>query len=310
MKLRHLRYFVAVAEELHFGHAATRLHISQPPLSTQISDLEKELGLKLFTRMGRSIELTAAGREYLAHARRVLTNVELAVQATKRVNRGEVGEVSVGFMSTLSYSYMPWLLREFRKRFPDVDLILHEMRVRQQVQQMLEARLQVGLGRPPIDSPELCSEVLLRELYIVVLNDEHRLAACESIAMDALKDEPFILSPQRLGSRIHTQVVAMCHDAGFSPKVAQEAEQMHTAVGLVSAGLGIAVVPASVQTLQMDGVVYRPLSSTQRSSSDIALIWRRDERSPVVKSFCEVVRQIVPQGWQALRRLHMSAADQ
>lgn len=301
MELRHLRYFVAVAEELHFGRAAKALHISQPPLSMQIGNLESELGLKLFNRVGRSITLTAAGCEFLEHSKSVLAQVGLAVRAAERVNRGEVGEVSVGFISPLSYSYLPWLLREFRKRYPDVDLILHEMTIQQQVQALLEGRLQLGLLRPGIDSPELSSEVVLREPYVVVLQDEHRLAACESIDIGMLKGDAFIMYPRRIGGRFLTQVMTMCHDAGFSPNVSQETTQMHTMVGLVSAGLGIAIVPASIQALQMDRVVYRTLSGTT-TTAEIAIAWRCDESSPAVRAFSAVVRELIPQGWDTLRR--------
>jgi DNA-binding transcriptional LysR family regulator len=301
MELRHLRYFVAVAEELHYGKAAKRLHISQPPLSVQISALEQELGLKLFKRLGRTIELTAAGHEFLEHSRRLLKQVELAVRSAERVNRGAIGEISVGFLSALAYSYLPWLLREFGKRYPDVNLILHEMTVQQQLDALLEARLQVGLLRPPVNSPELSSEVVLREPYVVALNETHPFAAGDSIAMETLKDERFIMNSRRMGGRYLAQVMSMCHDAGFTPNVAQEAQQLHTTVGLVSAGLGIAIVPASIQVLQMEGVVYRPLSGTL-PSSQVTMAWRRDETSPAVRAFSDLVREIVPLGLDALRR--------
>lgn len=291
MELRHLRYFVTVAEELHFGRAAQRLQIAQPPLSQQIRQLEEELGVQLFHRTKRSVQLTEAGQLFLEEASQILTRAEQAIQIVQRADRGETGRLTLGFVGSATYSVLPVVLKVFRRRFPEVLLSLHEMTTTQQVQALHEDRIHLGFVRPPIYEQELMIESILKEPFVAVLPEFHRLANETQISLLTLANDPFILFPRYLGSGFYDQIVNMCQQVGFQPQVAQEAIQMQTIISLVAAELGVALVPASVQNLQRVGVVYKALAEST-SQVELAMIWRPDKISSVLQKFLEVTRQV------------------
>jgi DNA-binding transcriptional LysR family regulator len=301
MELRHLRYFVAVADELHFGRAAERLHISQPPLSQQIRALEAELGLDLFSRSGRTIKLTPAGKEFLVYARQVLAQVEQGVRSAQAVQRGETGRLTVGFITSMAYTYLPWVLRVFRSRFPKVELVLTEQETWSQLQAIAEERLHVGIVRGPVDTPGLASVTALSEPFVVALPENHVLAAARTVQLRKLVQEEFILFPREIGGHFYTQLMRLFQEAGFVPKVAQEAVQMHVVAGLVSAGIGVALVPASVELLPMRGVVYRPLSGS-RGNAETAIVHRQGDNSPIVTAFRDVAVEVIAKGPAGLQR--------
>lgn len=291
MELRHLRYFVTVAEELHFGRAAQRLQIAQPPLSQQIRQLEEELGVQLFHRTKRSVQLTEAGQLFLEEACQILTRAEQAIQIVQRADRGETGRLTLSFVGSATYSVLPVVLKVFRRRFPEVLLSLHEMTTTQQVQALHEDRIHLGFVRPPIYEQELMIESILKEPFVAVLPEFHRLANETQISLRSLANDPFILFPRYLGSGFYDQIVNMCQQVGFQPQVAQEAIQMQTIISLVAAELGVALVPASVQNLQRVGVVYKALAEST-SQVELAMIWRPDKISSVLQKFLEVTRQV------------------
>jgi DNA-binding transcriptional LysR family regulator len=295
MELRHLRYFVTVAEELHFGRAAQRLQIAQPPLSQQIRQLEEELGVQLFHRTKRSVQLTEAGQLFLEEACQILTRAEQAIQIVQRADRGETGRLTLGFVGSATYSILPGVLKVFRRRFPEVLLSLHEMTTTQQVQALHEDRIHLGFVRPPIYEQELMIESILKEPFVAVLPEFHRLANETQISLLTLANDPFILFPRYLGSGFYDQIVNMCQQVGFQPQVAQEAIQMQTIISLVAAELGVALVPASVQNLQRVGVVYKALAEST-SQVELAMIWRPDKISSVLQKFLEVTRQVASSG--------------
>jgi DNA-binding transcriptional LysR family regulator len=200
MELRHLRYFVTVAEELHFGRAAQRLQIAQPPLSQQIRQLEEELGVQLFHRTKRSVQLTEAGQLFLEEACQILTRAEQAIQIVQRADRGETGRLTLSFVGSATYSVLPVVLKVFRRRFPEVLLSLHEMTTTQQVQALHEDRIHLGFVRPPIYEQELMIESILKEPFVAVLPEFHRLANETQISLLTLANDPFILFPRYLGS--------------------------------------------------------------------------------------------------------------
>lgn len=301
MELRHLRYFVAVAEELHFGRAAERLHMSQPPLSQQIRALEDEIQVELFARSGRGIVLTAAGREFLEYARQVLVQVEQGVRSSQGVQRGELGRLSVGFITSMAYTYLPWVLRVFRSRYPKVELALTEQETWSQLNAIREGRLHVGIVRGPVDEPGLASVRVLSEPFLVALPDDHPLASSRTVALKKLASDEFILFPRHIGGRFYAEVMQLFQQAGFTPKVAQEAVQMHVAVGLVSARIGVALVPASTRLLPIPGVVFRPLAS-RSGRAEIAIAYREGERSPLVDAFRAVAAQVISGGPSELER--------
>lgn len=291
MELRHLRYFIAVAEELHFGRAAERLGISQPPLSQQIQALEEEIGARLFERTNRRVELTDAGRLFLDESRQVLAQVDKAVLLARRAHLGELGELKIGFTSSAPFtSTIPSSIHAFRKAYPDVHLDLQEMSSRQVLKALLEESLQVGVIRP-LALPDAVHWVeLFREPLVAVLRADHPLAVGseDGLAIAALAEEPFVFFPRSYGTGLYDQVIALTRQAGFSPRIAQEASEAMTIIGLVSAGLGVSILPASFRRTRVDGVVYRTLSDPEATTA-VWLVRRQNEGSPLALSFIDLV---------------------
>jgi DNA-binding transcriptional LysR family regulator len=291
IELRHLRYFIAVAEELHFGRAAERLHMAQPPLSQQIRQLEAELGFQLFHRTKRSVQLTEAGQVFLTESRGLLKQLDQAVETARRVNRGEQGQLVIGFVSSAAYNVLPPMLRAFRSQFPDVRLELHEMATNEQLNWLTEGKIDLGFLRPPIEEKTLSCITIVREPMVVALPENHALSEQSEIPLVSLAPEPFILFPRPLSPRAYDQIISLCQQAGFSPNVVQEAMQMQTIVSLVAGGLGIAIVPISLQNMQRTGVVYKPLAELA-PCAEVAVAWRTDDASQTLQRFLDVVQQI------------------
>jgi DNA-binding transcriptional LysR family regulator len=290
MELRHLRYFVAVAEELHFSRAAERLHMAQPPLSQQIRQLEAELGVTLFHRVKRRVTLTGAGQVFLDETYRTLAQAEQACRAAQRAQRGEVGRLVVGFVGSASRHFVPAMLRTYRARYPHVEVVLHEVSTTAQVQALQDGWMHVGVLRPPVMSALLAVEVISREPFIVVLPEVHPLARLEQVPITALAKESFILCPRATAPGFYDRVISFCHGAGFSPTVTQEAIDVHTIIDLIAAGLGITLVAASVRGLRNEGVTYRPIENAA-PMVELALAWRADNLSPVLHAFLAIARE-------------------
>lgn len=291
IELRHLRYFIAVAEELHFGRAAERLHMAQPPLSQQIRQLEAELGFQLFYRTKRSVELTEAGYIFLEESQRLFRQLNQAIDLGRQVSRGEQGQLVIGFVSSAAYNVLPQILRLFRAIVPKVSLELHELTTDQQVQWLKDRRIDVGFVRPPIDDPAINLTAIFQESLVVALPEGHPLAARAQIPLTILASESFILFPRPLAAGLYDQIISLCQQGGFSPNVVQEAIQMQTIVSLVAAEIGIAIVPVSLQNLQRTGVVYKPLEETTPQAT-VAVMWRQGNSSPMTQRFLEIVQQV------------------
>jgi DNA-binding transcriptional LysR family regulator len=291
MELRHLRYFIAVAEELHFGRAAQVLGISQPPLSQQIQALELEVGARLFERTNRRVELSEAGRLFLEEARLVLAQVDKAADVARRAQLGELGELKIGFTSSAPFSStIPQAIFAFRQRFPSVHLNLREMSSTRVADALVDESIQVGIMRP-LPLPDSLSVVeLMREPLVAVLSSKHPLVVGseEGLFLSALALEPFVFFPRSYGSGLYTQLLSLARDVGFSPHFAQEAGEAMTIIGLVAAGLGVSVLPASYRRMRIDGVVYRPLLDPQAISA-VWLVQRKDQTSPMAKAFVELL---------------------
>lgn len=290
MELRHLHYFVAVAEELHFGRAAERLHIAQPPLSQQIRSLEEELGVQLFYRTKRHVELTEVGQVFLQEARRTLAQAEQAVVAAQRAGRGELGRLVVSFVGSAVYEILPVTLRNFHERFPDVELHLRELTTAQQVRALRDGRIQIGFVRPPVGDDTLQTETLFKEPLLVALPETHFLSNQAKIPTEALAHEHFILAPRHLGPGLYDQIISLCKQAGFSPNVTQEAIQMQTILGLVAAGLGVSLIPASARYLRERGIAYRELQHSN-VEVEMALAWCKADAPPVLQTFIRVAKE-------------------
>lgn len=294
MELRHLRYFVAVAEELHFGRAAERLHIAQPPLSRQIRDLERELGTSLFVRNARGIELTPAGQAFLPEARLTLAQAERAQRTAERAARGETGRLRVGFVDAATYAgILPDVLAFFRMHLPSIGLSLFEMDLPQQADALRDGRIDLGIVQnPPPDAERwLRVETVFHDPMIAALPRGHRLASRHRLALAALAEEAFVLFPRTVAPLLYDDVIARCRAAHFSPRIAQEAVGWHTVVSLVSAGVGIALVPKSLSVQRQPGVVFRAVHDL-RTEMELSAIWRRDERSPVRERFLTTLKTV------------------
>lgn len=290
MELRHLHYFIAVAEELHFSRAADRLNMAQPPLSQQIRQLEAELGFQLFHRTKRRVQLTEAGQTFLSEARQVLHTLDQAIQIGRQSSRGEVGQLTIGFVSSAAYNVLPPFLKTFRRQVPGVTLELRELTTREQLQAVLAGQLDVGIARPPVEAAELETAVIFREPLMLALPESHKLQKRVKVPMRSLIQEPFILFPRSAAPGLYDPIMSLCLKAGFSPQVVQEAIQMQTIVSLVAAEMGVAIVPWSLQNLQRQGVVYKPIRDPT-PKVEIVLIWRKNP-TPTVQQFLEVASRV------------------
>ncbi|MGV8860972.1 MAG: LysR substrate-binding domain-containing protein [Pseudomonas sp.] len=291
MELRHLRYFIAVAEELHFGRAAQALGISQPPLSQQIQALEQEIGARLFERTNRRVELSEAGRLFLAEARLVLAQVDKAADVARRAQLGQLGELKIGFTSSAPFnSSIPQAIFAFRQAFPAVHLALQEMSSKEVAEALVDESVQVGIMRPLPLPESLVAVELFREPLVAIIRADHPLAVGseEGLQLSALAAEPFVFFPRSYGSGLYAQLLNLAREAGFSPLITQEAGEPMTIIGLVAAGLGVTVLPASYQRMRIDGVVYRTLLDAEANTA-VWLVQRRDQHSPMAKAFVELL---------------------
>jgi DNA-binding transcriptional LysR family regulator len=289
MELRQLRYFIAVAEELHFSRAAARLHIAQPPLSQQIKQLESELHTQLLWRTKRRVELTGAGEAFLEEARKTLAQAEQAARVAQSTAAGETGQVQLGFIDSALYGFLPRLLRGFRDRHPDVQVVLHELTSGQQIEALRRAEIQLAVLRPTRAGAQVAFHEIGRERLLVAMPAGHRLAELEEVPAEELEPEGWVLFPRLLSPGLHDYLVGICRRAGFRPRVVQEAREGHTIVGLVGAGLGIALVAESLKHWGGPEVVYRPLRAST-TVLPMCVAWRRDERARAVLSFVEIAK--------------------
>ena len=288
--LRRLRYFVAVAETLHFGRAAARLAMSQPPLSRQIRTLEGELGAPLFRRNKRRVELTDAGAWLLDEARRMLSQAASLPARTRQAASGESGRLALGFISTVDYSILPGLLGAYRKAHPGVTLELRELTGDIQVRELHDGRIDAGMLVSPLNDPSLDTLPLLREPLLAALPASDPLARKRApLPVAALAGRPFVIFPRAVAPALYDAIIEFCRRGGFSPRIAQEAIQMQTIVSLVSAGLGVALVPSSLRKLRRQGVVYRDLDRDSPRLT-VLLAWRAANRSASLAQFVATAR--------------------
>lgn len=284
MELRQLRYFVAVAEELHFRRAADRLHVSQPPLSHQIHRLETEMGCLLLARTRRRVELTPAGTAFLRDARAILGELDAAVATARRIHAGQTGRLRVNFVGSALLSLVPSTVQRFREARPGVEVELRERATVDQLGAVLDGVVDVGLVRPPIDPhPDLRAHTVLREPTVAAVPANHPLAALPSVALEQVAGEPLVLFPRNQAPGLHDLLVTALAATGTPPRVVQYAPETQTIVGLVAAGIGLSLVPASVMRLTIDGVAYRPVPDAP--DVELVAVARADNQSPLVAAF-------------------------
>jgi DNA-binding transcriptional LysR family regulator len=294
IELRQLRYFVAVAEELHFGRAAKRLHMTQPPLSQTIFALEEMLGAALFDRNRRGVTLTAAGAALLPEARRLLAQAGELPDLVRRAASGETGRLTLAFVSSADYSVLPPLLRAYRAAYPQVQITLQEATSDRQLEELLEGRIDAGLLIPPLPDKARAEldylPVLDEPLILASPADLPEMRGQQEASLRLLPPLPLIIFPRSISPGLYDTILGVFHTAGITPAIGQEAIQMQTIVSLVSAGMGIALVPQSVGNLRRSGVEYRPLAQAT-ALVETGLAWRRDNTSPVLKGFLHLMRK-------------------
>jgi len=291
MDLRLLRYFMALADELHFGRAAERLHICQPPLSQQIRLLEEELGTPLFARSHHRVELTAAGQMLKEQAPLVFEQLNRALDLTRQTGRGQLGELEIGMISSVMVGVLPQVLHLFRERYPGVDWRLHEMTPASQLIALKEKRLDVCVFRVGHDDPDLRNELLMYEPIRVVLPASHPLAQQETVAPADLAAESFVALKLKQ-SRFADFLRQCCIDKGFTPQIRQQVIEVQTLLSLVRAEFGVALLPASLEELAPEGVVFRRLAPAL-PEVPLYAIYRADDESPVLKLFLDTLRELV-----------------
>ncbi|KMM56870.1 LysR family transcriptional regulator [Bacillus glycinifermentans] len=291
MELRHLRYFMVVAEELHFGKAALRLKMTQPPLSQQIKQLESEIGVTLLKRSKRAVKLTAAGDVFLKQIKEGLSQIDQAVDMAQRTARGELGRLVIGFVGSATYEIMPPIIREYRKQFPSVNIELRELSTPNQIEALLNGHIDIGVLHPPLGNDELKSYTVKKSHCVLALPKYHPLTKKSRIYLRDLEDESLIAIDKSAWPSLYTDFIFSCEQAGFIPNIAQEATEYQMVIGLVSAGMGIAVVPTAAKRLFNLDVVYREIDDLSLRAEWVTA-HRKDNRNPALQHFIEVSNEV------------------
>jgi DNA-binding transcriptional LysR family regulator len=289
MELRHLRYFVVLAEELHFGRAARRLSISQPPLSVAIKQLEESVGARLFDRNSKEVRLTPAGEALQVSAQLLLRQAEEAALEARDVSQGSAGRLRIGFVGAMLYRGLPQALRKFQAKHPAVRITLAELNSGEQIAELLHDRLDFGFVHTSRMPAELRHALLVSEPFVACLPAGHRLTRRRSVAMASLRDEPFVLFSRDASPDYHERILAICADAGFRPEVRHEVRHWLSVVSLVSQGMGVALVPSALRHAALRGAVFRPLEE-EVAHSDAYCVWRDGPENAVVQGFLQAVR--------------------
>ncbi len=290
MDLRHLKYFVAVAEELNIGRAALRLHISQPPLTRQIQQLEEELGVQLLLRTSRGVEMTQAGEMFLQEARNIRSLVDQAVERTKRAGQGQLGRIDIGIFGTGILSVIPKLLHLFRDAHPDVRVVMHTMSKDEQIEALRQKRISIGFNRMLAPQSDLTHELIIDERLYLAVNQNHPLNLQETVSFNELAKYPLVLFPNVARPNFVDRVIALCGEYGFTPEISQIVGDAVTGVALVAGGFGVSVVPESVISLTPPGIVYKAFENPQAITVDLSCIYRNDDHSPILQAFLSAIQ--------------------
>lgn len=294
MKIVQLKYFLALAEELHFGKAAARLHVSQPPLSRQIQALEEELKVALFVRANQRVSLTEAGITFYEDIKNIFASLQRAADKARGVANGEAGRLSIGMTGSVSYGIVPRLLREFNQQAPAVRLEIQHLVKAAQIQGLMDRRLSLGFTRSPVQLSSVISAPIHREPFLVAMHESHRLACCDEVTLTALVEDPFVVYRGSSWQSVADEIINLCIHAGFHPRISQETGEMQTAVSLVATGMGVTLVAESINRLLLPGVVYRPLAPIDgsRPMTTLYAIYRDDDRSPVLAAFLRLAQSL------------------
>jgi len=286
LELRHLRYFLATAEELNYGRAAERLRIAQPGLSQQIKNLEEIIGTPLFDRTRRSVQLTLAGELFAQEARKAVAQAEAALLVARRAARGEVGRIAIGYVGSAAYTgVLTTMVGEFRDAYPEVELQISEMEMQQQLEQMYEGKLDIGFIRPPVPMPLGITNIpVLFEDIVLAIPDSHPLAGADAVPLASFRSDIFITPRHPPDVSFHKYTTAACQAAGFYPRLGPQGRDFVTIASMVAVGLGVALVPQSLRCIQVPGLAYKPIAG-DAILAELAVAFRRSEPSPVARAF-------------------------
>lgn len=291
MEFRRIQYFIAVAEELNFTKAAEKLKISQPPLSQQIKILENEIGVKLFNRNKRVVELTDAGKYFLEKAKEIVLKLESVYEETKQIERGEFGKLSIGFTGSVTYDLLPTLIQTYQQANPKIKIILTQMSSARQVQSLENNEIDIGMLVPPVESASLKLKTLRSEPFVIAIPSTHPLAAMkEPVSLLNFKNEPFIFTDRDVGHGYYDAIINLFYEVGLSPIQSQQANELQTIVSLVASGVGNAVLPASIMNYINNKVTYLKLTENNTSCTS-SMAWKKDNESATLKLFIEHVDQ-------------------
>jgi DNA-binding transcriptional LysR family regulator len=294
--LNQLRCFVTVAEELHFGRAAARLNMTQPPLSRQIQVLEHIIDAPLLERTSRSVRLTPAGRSFLPEARRILKLAESASQVARRIALGKTGSLKIGFTAAAAYGYLPELIAACRAKLPEVDFSLKEMVSGDQFEALAAGQIDAGLLRPPIARPELLSRRVLAEPLLAAIPKKHPLASLEALSIKDFEGQPFIMYSPYEARYFHDLLVTQFSRAEILPRYVQHLSQIHSILAMVRAGLGLAIVPAAASSLKIADVKLRPLKLRAPHPVELFLVWPRQHENPLLRALIDVASDLAVDG--------------
>ncbi len=293
-ELSQIRCFVTAAEELHFGRAAARLNMTQPPLSRQIQVLERILGVPLFERTSRSVKLTPAGRVFLPEARRIVWLAESATLAARKVAQGDAGRIGIGFTAVSGYSFLPQIVAQARARLPNIELDLREMVSSQQVEALQTGLIDIGFLRQPLERNEFESERVVSEGLVAALpTGDPRLTEPE-LTLKAFDGSPLIMYSREGASYFHNMLLSLFAEANVTPDYVQQVTQIHSMLGLVRAGLGIAIVPRTAMGLQFSDVHYRDIATTPATPVELYMVWRRGNSNPALSPVRTLCAEVAP----------------
>jgi DNA-binding transcriptional LysR family regulator len=290
MDFRHLKYFLAVADELNIGRAAKRLHISQPPLTRNIKALENELGVDLFVRTSKGVELTQAGQLFKEEAANIRMLIEAAIDRVQRTGQGKMGRLDIGIFGSAIYDIIPQLLQRFKQRHPDVNVVLHTMTKTEQLEALRQRRITLAFNRMMMPQRDIGCELVVTERLFVAAPQDHPFAMLQAVPFRALSNYPLVLFPNVGRPNFVDRVRDLCQRHGFEPQIAQEVGDAVTGIALVARGFGVTLIPESaVRALTFVGTVFKPLADAPEAVVDVSVLYRASDQSALLKSFLDVV---------------------
>ena len=295
MEIRHLKYFHTVASHLHFNNAAKELNISQPPLSKQIKQLEEELDVQLLNRTNRKVELTEAGAYFANSCKFVLNLIEKEVETTKRIHRGELGEIVLGFSGSVVHELLPIVIKETNSKYPDIKLMVEQHTSSEQIEGLLNGNINVGMLVSPVNEEKLNILPIIEEGFVAVVPLDHPLSHSKGkLDVKELANESFIMTPEQSGKGYFDSIISLCKNEGFYPYIVQNAQEQQTIISLVAADLGVAIVPESSTRITNKNVSFIPIKQNHKKTT--ALAWHKESTSPGVSLFIKHIRDLIDEG--------------